>query len=137
MSVSVLLITHARLGNDLLGTVTEVMGAPPLATEVMAVRRVLDTDALVRQGKRLLDRLDRGNGVLILTDAFGSTPSNIANRIAKGRRARVVAGINLPMLVSVYNYPALDLEAQAENAVKSGREGIVLCKDGDGTFDHA
>ncbi|MGH8453635.1 MAG: PTS sugar transporter subunit IIA [Nevskiales bacterium] len=131
MSVSVLLVTHARLGHDLLGTVTEVMGAPPLATDSMEVKRVLDTDALVRQGARLLDRLDTGDGVLILTDAFGSTPSNIANRIAQGRKARVVAGVNLPMLVSVYNYPALDLEAQARNALKSGRDGIVLCKDGE------
>lgn len=131
MSLAVLLITHAKLGHDLLVTATEVMGTPPLATEVMAVRRVLDTDALVRQGKRLIERLDQGAGVLILTDAFGSTPSNIANRIAQGRRVRVVAGVNLPMLVSVYNYPALDLEAQAHNALKSGRDGIVICKDGD------
>jgi PTS system mannose-specific IIA component len=131
MSVSVLLVTHAKLGHDLLGTVTEVMGAPPLATDAMEVKRVLDTEVLVRQGARLLDRLDEGDGVLILTDAFGSTPSNIANRIAQGRKARVVAGVNLPMLVSVYNYPALDLEAQARNALKSGRDGIVICTDGD------
>ncbi|HXG28002.1 MAG TPA: PTS fructose transporter subunit IIA [Nevskiales bacterium] len=131
MSVAVLLVTHARLGHDLLGTVTEVMGAPPLPTDVMEVKRVLDTDALVRQGARLVERLDRGGGVLILTDAYGSTPSNIANRIAEGRHARVVAGLNLPMLVSVYNYPALDLEAQARNAVSSGRDGILLCRDGD------
>ena len=130
MSVSVLLITHARLGHDLIGTVTEVMGAPSLKTEIMAVRRVSDIDALVRQGSRLLDRLDQGDGVLVLTDAFGSTPSNIANRIAQDRKACVVAGVNLPMLVSVYNYPDLDLDAQAENALKSGREGVVLCKDG-------
>jgi PTS system ascorbate-specific IIA component len=135
VSVAVLLITHARLGQDLVGTVTEVMGAPPLTTEIMEVRRVLDTDALVRQGARLLDRLDQGGGVLILTDAYGSTPSNIANRIAHGRRARVVAGVNLPMLVSVYNYPALDLDTQAQNALKSGRDGIVICRDGAGAAD--
>ncbi len=131
MSVAILLVTHARLGHELLSTVTEVMGSPPLPTDVMAVRRVLDIDALVRQGARVIDRLDEGDGVLILTDAFGSTPSNIANRIAKDRRTRVVAGLNLPMLVSVYNYPKLDLEAQANNALKSGRDGIVMCKDGE------
>ena len=131
MSVAVLLITHAKLGHDLLGTVTDVMGGPPLPTDAMEVKRVLDTDALVRQGVRLLERLDEGDGVLILTDAFGSTPSNIANRIAQGRKARVVAGLNLPMLVSVYNFPTLDLEAQVRNAVTGGRDGVVACKDGD------
>jgi PTS system ascorbate-specific IIA component len=130
MSVSVLLVTHARLGIDLLSTVTEVMGGPPLDTDVMEVKRVLDTDALIRQGIRLVERLDHGDGVLILTDAFGSTPSNIANRLAQGRRARVVAGVNLPMLVSVYNYPSLDLDAMARGAFQAGRDGIVICRDG-------
>jgi PTS system ascorbate-specific IIA component len=131
MSVSILLITHAKLGRDLLSTVTDVMGDPPLATDVMEVKRILETDALVRQGLRLAERLDQGDGVLILTDAFGSTPSNIANRIAEGRKARVVAGVNLPMLVGIYNYPTLDLDTMASSAVKGGREGIVLCRDGD------
>jgi PTS system ascorbate-specific IIA component len=130
MSVSIILVTHAKLGLDLLGTVTEVMGGPPLATDVMEVKRILDIDALVRQGIRLVERLDDGDGVLVLTDAFGSTPSNIANRIAQGRKVRVVAGLNLPMLVNVYNYPKLDLEAMAKGAAQAGRDGIVLCKDG-------
>src|SRR5688572_12764553 len=129
MSVAILLVTHAKLGRDLLTTVTDVMGAPPLVTDVMEVKRVLHTDALLRQGERILQRLDSGDGVLILTDAFGSTPSNIANRIAQGRRARVVAGLNLPMLMSVYNYPALDLDAQARNALASGRDGVVDCQE--------
>ena len=130
-NVAVLLITHARLGHDILATVTEVMGTPPLTTDVMEVRRILDTDALVRQGSKLIERLDRGAGVLILTDAYGSTPSNIANRIARGRRARVVAGLNLPMLVSVYNFHSQALDALAETALHGGRDGVVLCKEGE------
>src|SRR5262245_45719424 len=55
-NVAVLLITHARLGHDILSTVTEVMGSPPLTTDVMEVKRILDTDALVRQGSKLIER---------------------------------------------------------------------------------
>jgi PTS system ascorbate-specific IIA component len=131
MNVAVLLITHARLGHDILSTVTEVMGSPPLPTDVMEVKRILDTDALVRQGTRLIERLDRGAGVLILTDAYGSTPSNIANRIAQGRQARVVAGLNLPMLVSVYNFHSQPLDALADTALHGGRDGVVICKEGE------
>ena len=98
-----------------------------LPTEVLEVRSVQDPDLLIRQGEMLIDRLDRGAGVLILTDAFGSTPSNIANRAAVGRHCKVVAGLNLPMLIKVYNYPALDLEAMAEAAVAGGRRGVMAC----------
>jgi PTS system ascorbate-specific IIA component len=67
--------------------------------------------------------------VLLLTDAYGSTPSNIATCLAGEQPARVevVAGINLPMLVRIFNYPQLALSAMAQNAVEGGRRGIVIC----------
>lgn len=131
MSVGVLIITHVRIGKDLLATVTDMMDDLPLRTDLMEVRRIQDTGALVRQGHRLVERLDQGDGVLILTDAYGSTPSNIANGIAEGQQCRVVSGLNLPMLVSVYNYPDYGLQKLAECAYRNGRDGIVICEDND------
>jgi mannose PTS system EIIA component len=82
---------------------------------------------LLLQGRRMIERLDRGAGVLLLTDAFGSTPSNIANRLAEVPRTAVVAGINLPMLVKIFNYPQLDLAAMTRAAVEGGQRGVVVC----------
>lgn len=130
MSVSLLLVTHGRLSQHLLETVGEMLGGSlSLPTELLEVRTVQDPDLLIRQGERLVEKLDQGEGVLILTDTFGSTPSNIANRIARRGRCLVVAGVNLPMLIKVYNYPALRLEAMAEAAVAGGQRGVMLCQE--------
>ncbi|MDE2149667.1 MAG: PTS fructose transporter subunit IIA [Gammaproteobacteria bacterium] len=130
MSVGVLLVTHSRLGHLLLETVRDMIGPLPLATDVLEVRRVQATDVLLRQGRRTIERLDDGAGVLLLTDAFGSTPSNIAVQLAELPRTEVVAGINLPMLVRIFNYPAADLQAMAKNAVEGGQRGVVIyCRE--------
>lgn len=127
MSVGVLLVTHGRLSHMLLHTVEDVLGEVSLPTEILQVRRIQDPDALLRQGQRLIARLDEGDGVLILTDAFGSTPSNIANRIETESRTAAVSGVNLPMLMRIYNYPDLDLEALATAAIEGGQRGIIRC----------
>lgn len=127
MSVGLLLVTHGKLGHHLLDTLQEMMGELPLAADVLEVRRVSAHEVLISQGRKMLDRLDSGDGVLVLTDAFGSTPSNIANKLRVDGRVAVVAGVNLPMLVRIFNYPGLDLPAMTRSAVEGGSRGIIVC----------
>ena len=126
-SVGLLLVTHGKMGHYLLDTLHDMIGELPLAADVLEVRRVQDPNVLLRQGGRMIDRLDGGKGVLILTDAFGSTPSNIASRLHQDGRTVTVAGVNLPMLLRIFNYPTLDLEAMARAAVEGGQRGVVIC----------
>ncbi len=127
MSVGLLLVTHGKLGHFLLETMTDMIGPLPLATDVLEVRRVQATDVLLRQGQRMIERLDAGDGVLLLTDAYGSTPGNIATHLAALAGTDVVAGVNLPMLVKILNYPQLDLAALTRAAVDGGQRGVTLC----------
>ena len=127
MSVGLLLVTHGKMGHYLLDTLHDMLGELPLAADVLEVRRVQDPNVLLRQGGRMIERLDAGKGVLILTDAFGSTPSNIAARLHIDGRTVTVAGVNLPMLVRIFNYPALDLKGMAAAAVEGGQRGVVIC----------
>lgn len=131
MSVGILLVTHGKLGHFLLDTLNDLLqpeSGLPLNADVLEVRRVQAHDVLITQGSKMIERLDCGDGVLIITDAFGSTPSNIANKLgAIHPRTQVVAGINLPMLVSVFNYPQLSLPDMAKKAVESGQRGIIHC----------
>ncbi|MBW3546289.1 MAG: hypothetical protein KY428_11955, partial [Bacteroidetes bacterium] len=70
---------------------------------------------------------DSGDGVLVLTDAFGSTPSNIAMRLSRQSGVTVVSGLNLPMLLRVMNYPQLSLEElQINNALPGGVYYITI-----------
>jgi mannose PTS system EIIA component len=127
MSVGLLLVTHGKLGHYLLDTLHEMLGQLPLAADVLEVRRVSSHDVLISQGRKMIERLDSGSGVLILTDAFGSTPSNIANKLCTDPRTAVVAGINLPMLVRIFNYPHLPLREMTRSAVEGGSRGIIEC----------
>ena len=120
-SVGLLLVTHGKMGHYLLDTLHDMIGELPLAADVLEVRRVQDPNVLLRQGARMIERLDGGKGVLLLTDAFGSTPSNIATRLQQKGRTVIVAGINLPMLVRIFNYPNLDLAGMAAAAARPAR----------------
>jgi PTS system mannose-specific IIA component len=129
MSVSLLIVTHNELGSVLLETATKMLGRCPMLCETLAVTESGDTDLLQDQAQHMYDDLDQGDGVLVLTDIFGSTPANIACRLRQaGGHVCVVAGVNLPMLVRILNYAQLDLDALAEKAESGGRDGVLPCK---------
>lgn len=131
MSVGILLVTHGKLGHYLLDCMRDMLGELSLATDVLEVRRVQSHEVLINQGTKMIERLDAapggGGGVLMMTDAFGSTPSNIANKLSAIHGLPVVSGVNLPMLVRVYNYPLATLDEIAKIAVEGGQRGIILC----------
>ncbi len=132
MSVGILLVTYGKLGHFLLDCMRDMLGELTLASDVLEVRRVQAHEVLITQGSKMIERLDSGAGVLLLTDAFGSTPSNIANKLATIHGLPVVSGVNLPMLVRVFNYPRADREALADLAVEGGQRGIILCPKSNG-----
>jgi len=121
-----LLIMHGRLGDDMLDAVKEILSGCPLATASIAVNSDSDPDQLFETANRLCDKLDDGGGVLILTDLYGSTPSNIANRLIDTHNASVISGTNLPMLLRILNYPDMSLEALCDKAANGARDGIVV-----------
>lgn len=128
MSVGLLIITHGRIGENLLETAKSMLGVCPLQTAYMAVSQSSDPEKLLEQAKRTCERLNQGDGVLVLTDIYGSTPSNVANRLLEEAYIQVVAGINLPMLVRVLNYPSLNLHKMINKALSGGHDGILLCE---------
>ncbi len=131
MTVGVLIISHSSVGSALLRTAHDTLGLCPLHVEVLSVplhSKVEDVDAMAEV---MCMRLDTGDGVLVLTDLYGSTPSNIANRLQEMGEVGVVAGINLPMLLRVMNYIELPLSALVDKAVSGGHDGIFLCPEED------
>jgi len=127
MPVGLMLITHQNLGDTLLQTAGSMLGELPAACEALAMSLNDDPDAVEAQARRQLGALDSGDGVLILTDMFGSTPANVASRLAREPRRRVIAGVNLPMLVRVLNYRDLPLTELVNKALSGGHDGILLC----------
>ncbi|ADJ27260.1 PTS sugar transporter subunit IIA [Nitrosococcus watsonii] len=127
MTVGVLIITHGNIGSSLLDTANDMLGSCPLQLKILRVTRASHPDALQRQAKEMINCLNMGQGVLVLTDMYGSTPSNIACYVANEQQVQVVTGLNLPMLIRVLNYPRLSLTKLTEKAVSGGREGVCAC----------
>lgn len=135
MSCGLLLVTHGKLGRFLLDTLQDMMGELPLHADVLEVRLVQSHEGPMLQGSRMLENLDSGDGVLLLTDAYGSTPSNVAHKLTICRSNTIaVAGLNLPMLMRVFNSATLSLEELAQAAVEGGQQGVLRCpQQGPGT----
>ncbi len=128
MSVGLCLISHNRIGEALLDTATSMLGGRPLPVTVIPVTSVCDPDKVLAQAREAIGALDQGDGVIVLTDMYGSTPSNIATALKRdNHRVVVIAGLNLPMLVRLMNYPGLDITRLADKALSGGQEGIFRC----------
>ncbi len=130
MSVGILIITHDDIGQMLMETAVGALGFCPTQCKLLKVSRTSDPDELVKRAQYDCDQLDSGEGVLVLTDMYGSTPSNISCRLQNNADTVVVSGVNLPMLIRAFNYPMLPLLELAEKAVSGGREGIMNCSAG-------
>lgn len=124
MSVGVLIITHDGIGPALLGTATLMLDNCPLQTKLLTTSRDCDPDQLREEAVEQIKILDTGEGVLILTDLYGSTPCNIAQKLTSEGQVAVVSGLNLSMLIRVFNYPQLTLLELSDKAVSGGRDGI-------------
>ena len=93
--------------------------------EIIGLR---DTQKTVVTGVEMFRKeLDQGQGILILTDLYGSTPSNIAARLLERYNVRIVSGISVPMLLRILNYPDADLDRLAEIAVEGAHNGVIVC----------
>jgi len=126
MSVGLLLITHEGIASNMLSTAKNMLGVCPLATRALEVPLDTSPEEIIIQAQIYIKTLDQGNGVLILTDLYGSTPSNIGGQLLVNSGLRLVAGLNLPMLVRLLNYPQLDLEKMTQKALSGGKDGIIL-----------
>ncbi len=124
--IGVLLVTHGPLGDDLIEAVSHVLGSRPQEIEALDVSsraEPVDTEASITAHMR---ELDKGEGVLVLTDVYGATPSNCMCRALEPGHAAGVSGLNLPMLLKTLNYRDLPLEQLAEKAAAGGQEGISI-----------
>jgi PTS system ascorbate-specific IIA component len=124
MNVGILMITHSDIGKQMLHTATSVFGKNPFRLEILSVDNYDQPNDVKELGQKYVKFLDQGRGVLILTDIIGTTPSNIAKSIDY-KNIRVVAGLNLSMLLNVFNYSTDSLNQLANRAVDGGITGIM------------
>ncbi len=124
--VAGVLVTHGQVATELLAAAETIIGAIKHITAV-SIGWHDDVDAASDEIERAMTRVSEGNGVLLLTDMFGGTPTNIASMFLKDGEVEVVTGVNLPMVIKLAGQPGGEPLAEVARRVREqGREGIYL-----------
>lgn len=124
--IGILIVSHGTLGESLIHCASHVMDKRPLNLQQLGITIHDDPDAILPQARELVRSLDSGSGVLVLTDIFGATPSNIACRLLEPGHVEGISGVNLPMLIRALSYrEKLTLDLLIEKSLSGGTEGVM------------
>jgi mannose PTS system EIIA component len=123
--IGLLIVAHGTLGESLIHCASHVMGKRPLYLRQLGVTVHDDPEAILPQGRDLIRFLDQGDGVLVMTDIFGATPSNIACKLLAAGRVEGISGVNLPMLIRALTYREKTLPELIQKAIAGGQEGVI------------
>lgn len=127
MSVGILLVTHPGVAPALLAAARRVVGQFPLSIDAFEMPFECNVDEVLPAASAAMRKVESDDGVLILVDLYGASPSNVAAKLARlGTPVRRVSGLNLSMLLRVMNYPENTLEAMQSVASLGGRNGVIL-----------
>ena len=124
MTAGLLIIAHAPLASALRQSVLHVFpdGAPHVVA--LDIDSDLPFDELVEDARRAMKSSDTPR-TLVLTDVFGATPCNVAQKLVDGVQSRLIAGVNLPMLLRAMTYRREPLEALVARAMAGGVQGVM------------
>ena len=123
--IGILIVSHGAFGEALIHSASHVLSKRPPRVRQIGVTVHDDPEAILPQAEEMVKQLDRGEGVLVLTDILGATPSNIATRLLVPGRVEGVSGVSLPMLIRALTYREEALATVVEKAVSGGLAGVV------------
>jgi len=123
--VGVVVVTHCHLGEELISAAELVVGEELKQFQPVSIDRTEGSEDIREKIISAIRKVDAGQGVLILTDMYGGTPSNISLSFLEEKRIEVITGVNLPMLLKLATYQNdMDLEALAVFITEYGQRNI-------------
>jgi PTS system mannose-specific IIA component len=124
--IGILIVSHGAFGESLIHSASHVLGKRPLYVRQLGVTVHDDPDEILPTAQDLIRFLDQGEGVLVMTDIYGATPSNIGSRLLQPGRVEGIAGVNLAMLIKALSHrEGATLEDLLGKALSGAIEGIV------------
>ena len=123
--IGIFLITHGTFGESLVQNVCHVLNKRPQLIAQLGIAAQDDPQEILPIAKQLLEQVDGGEGVLVMTDILGATPSNIALKLLEPGRVEGIAGVSLPMLLRALTYRKNGMETLMEKAISGGRDGVI------------
>jgi PTS system ascorbate-specific IIA component len=126
MSVGIVIVTHGGTGTSLIEEAVFVLGQALDDVLAIAVNRSHDPRDALMQIRLSIESVDTGDGVIVLTDLMGASPSNMVSDVLEDYHAVMVTGVNLSMLIRVCNYREQSLERVVRKAVEGGKRAVKI-----------
>lgn len=123
--VSIIIIAHAGIGDSLITAATHMFGEAPENCIAIPIDGHDNLERLLPRIKTSIRTLNKGEGVLILSDMIGGTPSNIIKPLLVANTIEAIAGVNLPMLIRTLNYRSLPMHELVAKAISGGQQGVL------------
>lgn len=123
--VTILVIAHSEIANSLISCAEHILAKRVANLYIVPVKKTEDTEYILNKTKEFISKVGSGQEILILTDLFGATPSNIAARLVKKGQVELITGVNMPMLIRAIAYANRGLKLCIEKAVDGGKNGII------------
>lgn len=122
--IGLFLVTHTTYGESLIQCACHVLNKRPPQIAQLGVAIQDDPLDVLPFAQQMLKLVDTGEGVLVMTDVYGATPSNIALKLLEPGRIEGIAGVNLPMLLRALTYREKGMETLLTRAIAGGRDGV-------------
>lgn len=123
--IGILLITHDTLGESLIQCASHVLNKRPEQLLQLGLSAGDDPNDLLPLARQLLALADSGAGVLVLTDIYGASPSNLAAKLLQAGKVEGLAGVNLPLLLRAINNRDKGMDHLLARTTSGGRDGIL------------
>jgi len=124
--VGLLIVSHCDVGKELLKAAELIMGRLD-AVDSVSITVGTESQEIVKAVSDKIKALDQGSGVMVLTDMFGGTPSNVSFSFLEDDRVEVLTGVNLPMVIAiVQERNTLGMKELGKRALEEGRKSIAL-----------
>ncbi|NTV68736.1 MAG: PTS fructose transporter subunit IIA [Azonexaceae bacterium] len=127
--IGILLITHGSYGEALVQNVCHVLNKRPPQVMQLGLTSQDDPLDILPMAREMLALVDKGDGVLVLTDIFGASPANLALKLLERGRVEGLTGVNMPMLLRALTYRDKGMETLLVRARDGGRDGIINMLD--------
>ena len=125
--IGIVIVTHSQLGDALIDAAEFIIGDRPDTMVSVSINLKENVDKLREKIAEGIKKVDKKKGVLILTDMFGGTPSNLSYSFLEEGRVEVISGVNLPILIKAANIQAdMELSELAEHLESFGKKSISL-----------
>ena len=130
LMVSVLIISRTEIANSFAYCLEHILNKRVDNLVILPVKKTEASDVIQKRAQEIVERqLQKAAGVLILSDIFGATPSNIAAKLVIPGKVELITGINLPMLLRAISYSAADLATCVAKSLEGGINGIIHIKE--------